>query len=247
MEIKEIYNKLTNSEKIIFNYLCENKEKLIYMSIRDIAQATNLSSASVLRTVQKLGFENFNDFKVRLKQEDKNKCNPQFNLNSELVCLKYLESDIFKEKISEAAQVIESNEVIIFEGIGNSASSASYGARILSNLGLFSIFSDDPFANVERLPQKTVVIFCSVSGESRELVNKLLAYKEKGIDIVAICANSASTIGELADICLDYRYYKKERKNNTFDFSTQIPVIYILEQITQMLSEMLQNVTKQKK
>lgn len=58
------FNELETS---IYNYISQNLEKVAYMRIRELADETHVSSATILRFCRKLNCEGFSEFKVKLK------------------------------------------------------------------------------------------------------------------------------------------------------------------------------------
>ena len=61
--------KTSKSDKQIIEYIRNNAEKVIYMSISEAAKETNTGEATVTRFAKKMGFSGFQDFKVTLAQE----------------------------------------------------------------------------------------------------------------------------------------------------------------------------------
>ncbi len=48
-QIRLKYNSFTNTEKKVADYILENGEKVVYMSITDLAYACNVADSSVFR------------------------------------------------------------------------------------------------------------------------------------------------------------------------------------------------------
>lgn len=65
-EIIASFNELETS---LYNYICQNGEKVVYMRIRELADETHVSTASILRFCKKLNCEGFSEFKVKLKMQ----------------------------------------------------------------------------------------------------------------------------------------------------------------------------------
>ncbi|MCF0114907.1 MAG: MurR/RpiR family transcriptional regulator [Erysipelotrichaceae bacterium] len=59
---------LTPNEVIIYEYMIENELKIPHMSLEQLANATYLSTASIVRFAQKLGYTGYNQFKYAYKQ-----------------------------------------------------------------------------------------------------------------------------------------------------------------------------------
>lgn len=227
MEEQQLYHLLKHKERIIFKYVLKNKDKVAYMSIRELALNCGVSSATVLRFVKKINFSNYKEFKCWCLSEEKTQ---KFNYHTEEIinCLKKTSDSLFLEKIEEAANLISESDLVLFGGVGNSAASAMLGARYFSNFGLFAIFLNDPFYNFETLPNKTIFILFTSSGETKELIRIAEEIIKQNIPIICITSDEDSILGQMADLTLAY-YFKKKRKNKVLDMASQIPAIHIVE------------------
>lgn len=60
------YEKLSPAEKLVADYVLENAENVVYMSLEKIAEAVNVSDVTVLRFARSAGFKGFPEFKMGL-------------------------------------------------------------------------------------------------------------------------------------------------------------------------------------
>lgn len=235
MEIKEIYQTMNKKEKEVYNYVERNRDKAAYMNVRELAENCDVSTATILRFIKKLGLESYKEFKFWcLKQENEQ----QFNYYTQEVidCLKKMSTPMFEEKIEEAAALIRECDLVLFEGIGNSGGTAILGARYFSNFGMFSLSLNDPFYNFELLPKNMVVIILSSSGETSEAIMEMKAFIRLNIPVICITSNEESTLGQMSDLTLAY-YQRQQRKDGVFDMSSQIPAIHIIEKIAHKIKK----------
>lgn len=63
----EVISSFNELESALYRYIMENSEKVVYMRIRDLADAAHISTSSVLRFCRKVNCEGFSEFKVKLK------------------------------------------------------------------------------------------------------------------------------------------------------------------------------------
>ncbi|GEN94039.1 MurR/RpiR family transcriptional regulator [Pediococcus ethanolidurans] len=82
--IKKNETNFSNVDKQIAKYVLVNQEKVCAMSINNLAEAAFVSTSSVLRFAQKLGFHGFSDFKYFLSWNENTK-KVQENLNSKMI------------------------------------------------------------------------------------------------------------------------------------------------------------------
>ena len=138
---------LTNTELKVYEYIVQHAQKVIRMSVREIASETHVSPATVTRTISKLGFENIWECKLHLKEMDNRKHNKKVFETSEIVeefFSRSMQSE-YEEKIHSAVELIANSDVAVFFGIGTSGLVAAYASRQFSNLGQSTFHIQDPY------------------------------------------------------------------------------------------------------
>ena len=58
---------LNGLEMQVYNYVIKNRDKVMYMTIRELADAVGVSTTTVLRFCRKLNCEGYSEFRVRFK------------------------------------------------------------------------------------------------------------------------------------------------------------------------------------
>jgi DNA-binding MurR/RpiR family transcriptional regulator len=221
------FNELETS---LYNYITQNIEKVVYMRIRELADETHVSTATILRFCRKVDCEGFSEFKVKLKMHlDEKK---QSTIKSPLRSMEeFFERTLkgnLEEEIREAARAVTYADHVIFTGIGSSGILAEYGARHFSSLGKFSMYIKDPHYPIHSsFMVNSVTIALSVSGENHYTVTHLNKLKQEGSKIISITNTKSSTIAKISDINIPY--YVTEEFIEESNITTQVPVIYILE------------------
>lgn len=66
LQIQSTYNQLTRTEKKVADYVLQNKNKVLYMSITDLADACKVGDTSVYRFCRTLGLDGYQQFKMKL-------------------------------------------------------------------------------------------------------------------------------------------------------------------------------------
>jgi DNA-binding MurR/RpiR family transcriptional regulator len=230
MFTNEMIASFNETEMSLYNYISQNSEKVAYMRIRELADETHVSTATILRFCRKINCEGFSEFKVKLKlqlKENKKTIIKSSHHSIEEFFERTLKGDI-EEKISEAASLVTQAENVIFIGIGSSGILAEYGARYFSSLGTFSLYIKDPHFPIHaKLRSNSVTIALSVSGETNFTVDHLNQLKQEGSKIISITNNKLSTIAKISDINIPY--YVTEEFFEEANITTQVPVVYILE------------------
>ncbi|SWS94397.1 phosphosugar-binding transcriptional regulator [Klebsiella pneumoniae] len=138
---------LNNLEMMVYHYVIKNRDKVMYMTIRELAEAAGVSTTTVLRFCRKLQCEGYSEFRVRFKLYLEQSEPQQANIGaSEIMSFfKSVNNDEFDELLEQAVDIILASERIIFVGAGTSGALAKYGARFFSNVGKFSNHIDDPY------------------------------------------------------------------------------------------------------
>ena len=142
--------------------------------------------------------------------------------------------------LDEAAGIIAWAERVFLVGIGNSGSVAEYGARYLSNLGKFALGMTDPFYPITVTPNTTIAaIILSVSGETPQVLHLARQLKEKNASLIAITCSDQSTAAKLADITLPYYGSMHRVTSESYDLTSQMPAIYLLESLARRVYNLL--------
>ncbi|MGP4040102.1 MurR/RpiR family transcriptional regulator [Gracilibacillus sp. D59] len=224
-------------ELALYNYISKNSEKVAYMRIRELAEETHVSTATILRFCRKVNCDGFSEFKVKLKidlEENKRTVikNPQHSITEFFE--RTLTGDL-EGNMNDAAKLIAEAESVIFTGIGSSGILAEYGARYFSSMGKFSVYIKDPHYPIHaKFRYNSVTIVLSVSGENPFTVTQVNQLKQEGSKIISITNNKLSTIAKISDINL--AYYVTEEWFQDSNVTTQVPVVYILESIARKIS-----------
>ncbi|GGB66402.1 MurR/RpiR family transcriptional regulator [Fictibacillus barbaricus] len=235
-EIIASFNELETS---LYNHISQNMDKVAYMRIRELADETHVSTATVLRFCRKLNCEGFSEFKTRLKIHMKEKKKTMVRSSQQSIVEFFdrtLKGDI-EAKTREAASIVTNADNVIFIGIGSSGILAEYGARYFSSLGKFSLYIKDPhFPIHSKLRNNSVTIALSVSGENNFTITHLNILKQEGSKIISITNNKLSTIAKISDINIPY--YVTEEYFEEANITTQVPVVYILESLAREIHKL---------
>jgi DNA-binding MurR/RpiR family transcriptional regulator len=121
---------LNNLEMMVYNYVVKNRDKVMYMTIRELADGAGVSTTTVLRFCRKLQCEGYSEFRVRFKlyleQNEPQQAN--FGASEIISFFKSVNNDEFDTLLDKAVDIILSSERIIFVA-GTSGALAKYGAR----------------------------------------------------------------------------------------------------------------------
>ena len=232
------FNNLSEVDRSIYHYMSENSDKIPYMRVRDIANESHTSASSVMRFIRKIGYDSFTEFKSSFKIEVKQNLEEEdFSSGNMLLARENFSKDI-ELKLKIIAEMIHNAENIIFFGIGASGSICEYAARRLATVGYNSFALIDPtypvFSKL-RNTSENILITLSVSGKTTEVIEVVNGFKNHD-DYTTVCITSdaTSSLANMSDYTLSY-YTKFQRIHQHEDLSSQIPCIYIIESLIELV------------
>ena len=219
----------------VYNYITSHMEEIPKMNIRQLAEATGVSTTTVLRLCEKAGCEGYTELKYRVRQElgrRKKACvyDPvpamQFIRNSE-------QDGEFLRNLDRAAGICENAGMIILCGDGGSAMLARYGAYLLNSAGKAAFSAENGSAlSCPDLDCGNVLLVLSASGDDRETVARINRYKAAGAFVISVTNTGQCPAARMADI--SFACYMPEIYGETDHMSriSQIPAVYILEKLS---------------
>lgn len=234
---------LNDIETSIYNYVIKHAEAVETMPIRELATHAHVSTASVLRFAEKMGFDGYSELRFALKQDRKNKEQEaqatSYDASVPLAdFFSKVNSTDFNKLIDSAMDLIVKVPLVMFFGLGGGNSLAQYGARFWSNAGKMSLPVFDPFQpfpNSSPLPKDTVLVVLSVSGETHEVLDLVNKVKPEAVKVIAVTNSGNSTLAKMADLSISY--FMPEIKHADLNLTTQVPVVYLIELIGHRLDE----------
>lgn len=222
--------KLSDMEFGIYKYILENKEKVPYMTIRELAKETNVSTASILRFCTKFEYDSYSQLKSALKEHlDMAEINSQpYGLEEILNYFQSIHVSDFIDELEKGAKLLRNADTIIFHGIGTSGILANYAAKYFSHSGIKAWADDDIRPDTNHISDKTVLFILSVSGDSPFVVENIAIYKRYNSKIMSITNTSKCSVSKMSDWNMNYNFNQYLNKNKQ-NITSQVPVLFILE------------------
>lgn len=233
---------LNELEMGVYSYVIAHVEEVSRMKIRELADAAHVSTSTVLRFCSKMGCEGFSEFRYQLKnapkREESHPC--QNYAKQSIDFLQNAAGDAkLEEKLEAASRILQGAQRVIFYGLGSSGALCQYGARFFSNVGVYSVYMNDPFyPRPESYFENAVLMVLSVSGETKQVIEQINEYKKKNATVISICNSDNCTVARLSDLCFatympTLRFHSE---TNDVDLTPQIPTLYLLETLGRKLS-----------
>lgn len=223
LKIREMIDNFSPSEKKIANYILDNPEEILHLSISKLAERSGSSEAAIVRFCKTIKFKGFKDFKIDItsdalafQKEEEYKytdIRPGDKLESiiENVCLNNKKSidDTLKildyGEIEKAVQAIHKAKRIDFYGVGASGITALDGQQKFMRINKFCgayIDTHMQLTAAVTLKKTDVVILVSYSGETKDIIDAMRVAKKSEATIISLTKFGKNTISEEADINL---------------------------------------------
>ena len=236
---------LNDLEFEVYNYIVKNSDKILEMTIRELAQETHVSTTVILRFCKKVGCNGYSEFKVKLKLAQLNDVEriSETELKPVLDYLQKMNKEEKSRQLYEAASLICQAQKVIFIGAGSSGIMAKYGARCFNSMGKLTYCIDDPFYPIpDEIYEGAVIVALYVSGEIRQLINRVNKFKNSNATIITITNSQDNTIAKMADLSLFYHVPVENFDSFQFeiiDVTTQIPVVYLIEELGRQVYKLI--------
>lgn len=227
---------LNETETYVYNYVVKNTKKVLNESIRELANDTHVSTATIMRFCKKMGCEGFTELKYRLKenveiQETKeDDANNQFDSFIERV-----ESSDYLESIRRAAEIIKQSDLILTLGIGTTGDFAKYTSRLLSGMGYCCYGVDGTAYPVQRVTEghQGVIIAFYESLQKKLLFEEIYRYKNKNYMIIML---TNTNMGSMEHLC-DEVIHISDGSVMLGKIHSGIPMLYAVEKLAYELTK----------
>ena len=218
--INAAMSRLRDSEKKIIEFIEQNQDEIIHLSITEVAERSETSEASVVRLCKRLGYKGFQDLKINLAKEviaPEKQIHEVIEKGDDVVMIKkkVFQSNIQAlydsievcndEELRKAVDAISNARFIEFYGTGGSGTVALDAHHKLLKLGIKSFAYNDTILqamSASVLTNQDVVIGISHTGSNTDVLAALKLAKEAGATIICITNSSKSPITKISDIIL---------------------------------------------
>ncbi len=243
IKIKVSYPDMSKAEKRIADWLGDNPNEILALSIVELAEKCQCSEATIVRFAKRLGLGGYQDLKISLAQESET---PISNTKisdedssyeiygkvcNDIYCaLERTKSSLDKDQLEAAAMRLSDSERIIIFGLGNSAAVATDMSHKLLRAGCNAVAYSDNHMQViaaSHLTAKDTVVGVTHSGSSRDIVDALKIAKDHGATTICITNKGKSPITKVSDVILQTS--AEETKHSILGLSSRIAQLSIVD------------------
>ena len=206
--IESFYPSLSKQEKKVADYILEEKGKISYQSLQEIAKKISVGEATIVRFVKKIGFNGFQDLKINIAKEDfpiiENTYedyidNIQANISNTIANTKLL---IDRDQLDRAIDAIGKAERLFLCGVGSSGIAMEELQNRLLRFGKPAVAYRDTHFQVMSsaiTSPKDVVIAITLSGRTPDIMEMLEIAKNNKSRIIVITNHILSPAAQMAD------------------------------------------------
>ncbi|WP_047985178.1 MurR/RpiR family transcriptional regulator [Ornithinibacillus californiensis] len=216
------YKEFTNTEKKVADYIQDNKEKVVYMSITDLADACNVGESSIFRFCKSMDLKGYQEFKIALAHsialEDET---PQ--LTSEITMqdtIEELSTKILTATVSALSEtnnlmnvgeiskaidlMVDANRIHFF-GVGASlmtAMEAKNKFMRITNKTECSFDSHLQIMSAALMTKDDVAVLISYSGSTKDMIELAKVVRERKAKVIVLTRFAKSPLAGFSDITL---------------------------------------------
>lgn len=204
----------------VTDYILANPQSVIHASVTEVAEASGVSEASVVRLCQHVGYSGFQDFKVALARD---MLEPTKFIHEDvkpgdsiaIVARKVIESDI--SALTETLKILDTEDLqravehilkarrVEFYGIGSAGPVAADAYYRMLRIGINAVLCVDSHmqaVSATLTGPGVVVVTISHSGSTRETVDATRLAKQAGAYTICITNYAKSPITAYANVVL---------------------------------------------
>lgn len=225
---------LNETEAYVYNYVVKNTKKVLNESIRELANDTHVSTATIMRFCKKMGCEGFTELKYRLKESEEMQETKEDNVADQFgFFIEKIKSSDYLDSIHRAAEIIKQSDLILTLGIGTTGDFAKYTSRLLSGVGYCCYGVDGAAYPVQRVAeghQEVIIVFY-------ERIQKKLLFEEiyryKNYMIIMFSNNNMGSMEHLCDEVI----HISDGSVMLGKIHSGIPMLYAIEKLAYELTK----------
>ena len=224
LEVRFAESPLSGSRRRLIREILDNHEQTFFLSSREMAKRYNVDAATIVRTVQALGYERFADFAADLRQhfvdhitpytvlkaatQQKRSVSDQVRhcLERDVESMSVLRSSLETDRAVTLAKKIHGARRIVVVGVDLAASLAWFLAYGLTPLGFDAEAPVGSTGNLQHridlLTEKDLLVAISFGRCLRETVEAVERAHARGVPTFGITDSSITPIALHCDDCL---------------------------------------------
>ena len=204
------YQQLTSNEKYLFQYILDRPQEIANMSISDLSESIHISTSSISRFCQKIGFDGYSEFRYFLSNNENEEKHAQISDPDYIFEDFYSTKKLFNQADSRKliSWLEEANIIFCYgTGMGQRLVIKDFIRKMLP-LKKIVIEIEAPtelsYYSHNSNAQDILMIF-SLSGNVDNIVSQVALFKQKQVRIVGVSQLGQSVLSDLSDFNLYYQ------------------------------------------
>lgn len=242
LRLEKMYGSLPPREKRVAKFVMWHPEKVLTLSVTALGKETDTSDATVVRFCQRLGYEGYREFRVRVARElrtagptptvpDEHEHSELANVprHAALAAVERTSMELDHAALQRVATAIATARRVDFYGAGASAVAAMDAHMKFMRLGIVGMAHMNAHMQVMSAAvtsPEDVAIGISHSGCTRDTLDALAHAKASGATTVAVTGFSEMPIESLADIVL---YTKVAEEHGRTSFAATVAQLTLFD------------------
>ena len=253
--IKQNKHKFSTSEDSLVDYFLQLKnDELVNKTLADMANETEISQTTIYNFVKKLGFNGFQDFKIKLASNSISPTQPERLVNYREIdptdsyidvakktihfnqqSLENLVNFLDEKTLQRIVRLLEKSQNIYFFGQGGSSVIAldSYHKFLRSKLNCHYVSDYHIQLSIcSKLTKKDCVFLFSHSGDSLETINLAKILQKNNCPIICITGNPVGKILKLSTESViafsQEAKYRTESLTSRLLYQTVMDILYTI-------------------
>ena len=190
---------LSDTDRCIWRHIEENRTAVSRASIHELARACAVSSASIVRFAQKLGFDGFGEMKAFMRMEGASRSLPKRDVITALGSF-YDQTwrELMRRDYTGASRLIHEAHRVFAYASGYVQTNVMQEMKrlfVYDNILIYEVAGREEFYSVYQTAGKDdLFIFISLSGESERVVEFADQLSLKGVPILSITEMRHNTL-----------------------------------------------------
>lgn len=221
---------LNETETYVYNYVVKNTKKVLNESIRELANNTHVSTATVMRFCKKMGCDGFTELKYRLKENVEVQETKKADVSDQFDdFIEKVKSSDYLDSIQRAANIIRDSDSFAVLGIGIHSDFAKHAACSFCRSGYYCYGVDGAAYPVQRVAEghQGVIIAFYESLQKKLLFEEIYRYKNKNYMIIML---TNTNMGSMEHVC-DEVIHISDGNVMLGKIYSGIPMLYAIEKL----------------
>lgn len=220
LQIQATYNQLTRTEKKVADYVLQNKADVLYMSITDLADASEVGDTSVYRFCRTLGLQGYQEFKMKLslslsETEESTIHSGKDSGAEEMLAHRVMQMHlnairesymlVNQSMLDKFVDMMENARRVFFFGVGDSLLTAEEARNKFLRITRKVICISDPHMQsmaASTATEEDLIIIISYSGATKDNIHVAKEAKKAGAGIAIITHFKKSPLTVYSDAVL---------------------------------------------